>query len=242
MQRVINMLFENINLIDSLILTLMTLALYQSVSWAQQKWQLIWLNPMLFSTLVIIPYLLFNNIDYPNYRESTQILNALLEPATVALGFPLYQQLQHIKRYWKELIAILALGICIVMIISFSLTMLLIHQTEIAIALSLKSVTTPIGITLTERLQGDSSITAFAIMIAGFSGAILGPIWLKFINIRSDIAIGLAIGTGSHVIGSIILSKNNLNQGAYSSVALIISALLTALIIPIMVPLLLPLF
>ena len=79
-------------------------------------------------------------------------------------------------------------------------------------------------------------------MIAGFSGALLGPSWLRFINIRSDIAVGLAIGTGSHVIGSIILSKNNVHQGAYSSVALIISALLTAFIIPILVPLLLSFF
>lgn len=236
------MSLANITLMDSLFLTLLTLILYQSVSWAQQKWQLIWLNPMLFSTLFIIPYLLFNNIDYPNYRQATQVLNALLEPATIALGYPLYQQLQHIKRYWKELVTILALGIMIVITVSFALTMVLINQAEIAIALSLKSVTTPIGITLTERLQGDSSITAFAIMIAGFSGAILGPIWLRFINVKSDMAIGLAIGTGSHVIGSIILSKNNINQGAYSSVALIISALLTALIIPLLVPILLPFF
>jgi putative effector of murein hydrolase len=95
---------------------------------------------------------------------------------------------------------------------------------------------------LTEQLNGDSSITPFAIMIAGFSGALLGPTWLRYINVRSDIAIGLSIGAGSHVIGSIILSKHNAQQGAYSSVALIISAVLTAFIIPILVPLLLPFF
>ena len=120
--------------------------------------------------------------------------------------------------------------------------MLLIHQETIAISLSLKSITTPIGITLTEQLQGDSSITAFAIMIAGFSGALLGPSWLKFIKVRSDIAVGLSIGSASHVIGSIVLSKNNAQQGAYSSVALIISAVLTAVIIPALIPLLLVFF
>ncbi len=236
------MLLENINVVDSLMLTLLTLVVYQSVAWVQQKWQLIWLNPMMITIVALIPYLLLNNINYASYRQSTQGLNALLEPATVALGYPLYQQLKHIKRYWKQLIAILALGVVLVITISFSLTMLLIHQKEIAIALSLKSVTTPIGIALTEQLQGDSSITAFSIMIAGFSGALLGPSWLRFINIKSDIAIGLSVGSGSHVIGSIILSKNNPHQGAYSSVALIISAVLTAFIIPVLVPLLLPLF
>ena len=71
-----------------------------------------------------------------------------------------------------------------------------------------------------------------------------GFVWFvtKIDLVKSDIAIGLAIGSGSHVIGSIILSKNNVYQGAYSSVALITSALLTAFIIPVLVPLLLPFF
>ena len=72
--------------------------------------------------------------------------------------------------------------------------------------------------------------------------ALIGPTWLRCINVRSDIAVGLSIGSGSHVIGSIILSKNNPHQGVYSSVALIMSAVLTALIIPLLVPLLLPFF
>jgi len=232
------MQIESINLADLLMLTLLTLVLYQCVAWAQQKWQLIWLNPMLFTIVTLIPFLLFNNIPYANYRQSTQMLNALLEPATVALGYPLYQQLKHIRRNWQQLVAILALGVIIVIALSFSLTMLLIHQKEIAIALSLKSVTTPVGIILTEQLQGDSSITPFAIIIAGFSGALLGPSWLRLINVRSDIAIGLSVGSASHVIGSIILSKDNAHQGAYSSVALIISAVLTAFIIPLLIPLL----
>jgi len=229
---------ESITLADSLMLTLLTIVLYQSMAWVQQKWQLIWLNPLLLSIVMLIPFLLLSHIPYESYRQSTQVLNALLEPATVALGYPLYLQLRNIKRNWQQLIAILALGVIIVITLSFSLTILLIHQKEIAIALSLKSVTTPVGIILTEQLQGDSSITPFAIMIAGFSGALLGPSWLRFINVRSNIAIGLSVGAASHVIGSIILSKNNVHQGAYSSVALIISAVLTAFIIPILVPLL----
>lgn len=242
------MLFDGINvtntfsLTNTLLLTILTLALYQGSAWLQQKCQLIWLNPMLISITLLVPYLLINNINYDFYRQSTQLINALLEPATVALGYPLYQQLQHIKRYWKQLLALLTLGVVAVIVISFSLTMLIINQENVAIAISLKSVTTPIGITLTEQLSGDVSITPFAIMIAGFSGALLGPSWLKLINVRSDIAIGSSIGAASHVIGSIALSRHNPHQGAYSSVALIISAVLTAFIIPLLVPVLLLFF
>jgi len=233
---------NNINLLDSLILTLLTLIIYQIIAWAQQKWQLIWLNPMLISIAIVVPYLLLNNIPYSEYRQSTQMLNALLEPAIVALGYPLYLQLQHIRKYWRQLLVILSLGVVIVMSISFIMTMLIINQQEIAISLSLKSITTPVGIALTEQLHGDSSITAIAIIIAGFSGGLLGPSWLKLCGIKSDAAIGLDIGSASHVIGSMLISKKNPNQGAYSSVSLITSALLTAFIVPLLIPLFLVLF
>ncbi|MCW8833564.1 MAG: LrgB family protein, partial [Colwellia sp.] len=221
------------NIASTLSLSLLTLLLYQAAAYLQQKWQFIWLNPMILTILVLIPFLLYNQINYQSYRQATQFIHALLEPATVALGFPLYQQLKTIRRYWQQLISLLALGVIIVITLSFSITMLLIHQPDIAISLSLKSVTTPIGIALTEQLSGDSSITPFAIMIAGFSGALLGPSWLRFINIRSKIATGLSIGAASHVIGSIILTRQDPSAGAYSSVALILSAVLTAFIIPI---------
>jgi len=233
---------EPASIYSSLFFSLLTLVLYQSVSWLQQKWQYIWFNPLLFAILLIVPFLLYHQIDYPSYRQSTQFIHALLEPATVALGFPLYQQLKTIKYHWQALVSLLALGVIIVITLSFTLTMLLIHQQEIAIALSLKSVTTPIGIALTEQLSGDSSITAFSIMIAGFSGALLGPSWLKFINVKSKIATGLSIGAASHVIGSIILTRKDPSIGAYSSVALILSAVLTAMIIPLLIPVLMLLF
>lgn len=231
-----------LSLTNTLLLTILTLALYQGAAWLQQQWQVIWLNPMLISIALLIPFLLINNINYTVYSQSTQLINSLLEPATVALGYPLYQQLQHIKRYWKQLLALLGLSIVIVIVTSFSLTMIIINQEDVAISLSLKSVTTPIAITLTNQLSGDISITPFATMIAGFCGALLGPSWLKLINVRSNIAIGLSIGAASHVIGSIVLSRHNPHQGAYSSVALILSAVLTAFLIPLLVPILLPLF
>ncbi|MBL0712045.1 MAG: LrgB family protein [Colwellia sp.] len=235
-------IFDTTNIMMSIGLSMLTLVIYQAASFLQQKWQFIWLNPLLLTIMIVIPFLLYNQIDYQSYRQATELFHVLLEPAIVALGFPLYQQLKTIKYQWQQITLLLALGVIIVITLSFSITMLLLHQTDIAIALSLKSVTTPVGIALTEQLSGDSSITPFAIMIAGFSGALLGPSWLRFINVRSKIATGLSIGSASHVIGSIILTKQDPSMGAYSSVALILSAVLTAFIIPILIPLLIPFF
>ncbi|PKI14295.1 LrgB family protein [Colwellia sp. 12G3] len=232
----------NSPILASLVITLITIATYQLASACQQKWQYIWLNPMLFSICILVPFLLLTEINYQEYNQTTQVLNLLLEPAIVALGLPLYQQFKQIRFYWREMTAILVFGITVVITVSFILAMWLIKAPEIAIALSLKSVTTPIGITLTEQLFGDSSITAFAILIAGLFGALLGPQWLSFIGVNSAKAQGLAVGSASHVIGTAVLVRKSAEHGAYSSVALILSAVLTALISPWLIPLLQILF
>ncbi len=232
----------NSPILASIVFTLITIATYQFASACQQKWQYIWLNPMLFTISILVPFLLVIDINYQEYSQTTEILNLLLEPAIVALGLPLYQQFKQIRFYWREMTAILVLGITVVITVSFLLAMWLIKAPEIAIALSLKSVTTPIGITLTEQLFGDSSITAFAILIAGLFGALLGPQWLSFIGVNSAKAQGLAIGSASHVIGTAVLVRKSAEHGAYSSVALILSAILTALISPWLIPLLQQLF
>jgi len=230
------------DIIPSIALTLLTLAIYQTAAFLQQKWQFIWLNPMLVTISLLIPFLLLSKISYYEYTQAINILTLMLEPAIVALGFPLYLQLRQIKLHYKQILSTLTIGIIIVIFVSLVLSMLLITTPEIAIALSLKSVTTPIGIALTEQLSGDSSITAFSIMIAGLFGALLGPKWLLFIGVKSAKAQGLAIGAASHVIGTAVLARISNEHAAYSSVALIFSALLTALISPWLIPVLLSLF
>ena len=222
----------------SIVITFITVITYQVAAALQQRWQSIWLNPMLVTISILVPALLFVEVNYQEYTRATQLLNYLLEPAIVALGFPLYQQLRQIRFHWREITSILSFGIIIVITVSLIMAMLMIKAPEIAVALSLKSVTTPIGITLTDQLSGDSSITAFAIMVAGLFGGLLGPAWLNVIGVNSPKAQGLAIGSASHVIGTAIMVRVSAEHGAYSSVALILSALLTALISPWLIPLL----
>jgi len=232
----INNFLINLPILAGIFVTLITISTYQLAAQLQQKWQSIWLNPMLITIILLVPLVSFADINYKEYSQATYFLNMMLEPAIVALGFPLYQQFRQIRFHWREITTILALGVIVVISVSFIMAMILIKAPEIAIALSLKSVTTPIGITLTDQLSGDSSITAFAIMIAGLLGGLLGPTWLNFIGVKSPKAQGLAVGSASHVIGTAVLVRISAEHGAYSSVALILSALLTALISPWLVP------
>jgi len=214
---------------------LLTLIVYQAYVRLQKFCQKAWLNPMLLSILTLIPLLVFFNIPFNLYYQATAPLNGLLEPAVVALGFPLYQHIQTIKKQWRQIVILLCVGAFITIAISFSITLYAINQYEIAVSLSLKSVTTPIGIALTEQLNGNNSITAFAIILAGLFGALLGPPWLSFINVTSPKAQGLAIGAASHALGTATISKVSYEHAAYSSLALIISAVVTAIFSPMII-------
>lgn len=224
-----------LSFLPTVTLILATIGIYQFFAYLQNKIQLIWLNPMLLSIAVIIPLLLYFEHPFEHYFHSTQLLNNLLEPAVVALGFPLYQHLNSIKHQWKVLGLLLVLGVMLVIVISFTLTIVFIAIPEVAVSLSLKSITTPIGIALTQQLNGNTSITAFAIILAGLIGALLGPSWLNFINVKSAKAQGLAIGAASHALGTATISKVSYEHGAYGSLSLIVCAVITALVSPLLI-------
>jgi putative effector of murein hydrolase len=216
----------NHHLLSSIFAVVATIALFQFVAVFQRKLNAIWLQPMLVSILVIMSFLLWQNIWF---------LNALLEPAVVALGFPLYQHLSTITKQWKSILLVLCIGAFIAIVTSFVVTMLLIGDYAIAVALALKSVTTPIAIAIAGQLDGNTAITAFAIILAGFFGALVGPPWLKFINVNSPKAQGLAIGAASHAIGTATVSNISYEHAAYSSLALIVSAVITATFSPFII-------
>jgi len=220
---------------SALLFIALTIAVFKIYIQLQKKLKKSWLNPMLFSILTLIPLLLFFNISFEQYYQGTYALNKLLEPAVVALGFPLYQHLQTIKKQWRHILILLLVAAFIAISISFIITFLAINKYDIAVSLSLKSVTTPIGIALTEQLHGSNSITAFSIILAGLFGALLGPAWLSFINVTSPKAQGLAIGAASHALGTATISKVSYEHAAYSSLALIISAVVTAIFSPLII-------
>ena len=222
-----------------LFLFALTIGIYYSVAIVQVKSNFLWLNPLLVTIVAMALLLWTQEITYLRYTQATQGLIFLIDFAVVALGYPLFKQIKQMKQHWRPILLLLGFGVFLVIGVSLVMTMLLINSPEIAISLSLKSVTNPIGIALTEQLAGNSSITAIAIIMAGLFGALLGPAWLRFINVNSAAAQGLAIGASSHVIGTASMVKQGHIHGAYSSIALILSALLTSFISPWFIPFLL---
>ena len=219
-------------------ITLLIVLCYKFAVALQNKVDNILLNPMLIAMILIIPVLSLLNIGIESFKSYTGLLNALLEPTIVALGLPLYQQIQTIKKSFVKIVSILSVSICLVLSVSYILGMVIINKTDISISLALKSITTPIGLALTNKFGGIESLTALMITIAGLTGAIIGPKWLNFFKIQCAYAQGLAIGCSSHALGTSSISRISQQHAAFGSLALVLSAIITAIIAPFLLPLL----
>ncbi|GAB7262139.1 MULTISPECIES: CidB/LrgB family autolysis modulator [Dickeya] len=194
------------------------------------------LNPLLVSMLVIIPLLLVLDIPYNHYFSGSAILNSLLQPAVVALAFPLYEQLHQIRARWKSIISVCFIGSVTAIISGTVIALWLGASREIAASVLPKSVTTPIAMAVASAIGGIPAISALCVILVGIVGAVMGHTLLNRLNIRAKSARGLAMGTASHALGTARCAEVDFQEGAFSSLALVICGIITSLIAPFLFP------
>jgi predicted murein hydrolase (TIGR00659 family) len=204
----------------------------------QQKLKLIILNPILISIAAIIGFLLVFKIDYSYYNEGGKVIQFFLKPAVVALGVPLYLQLERIKKQAFQIIISQLVG-CIVGVIAVVLIAKLMGASkEVILSLAPKSVTTPIAMEVSHTIGGIPSLTAAVVVIVGIFGAIFGYTLLKWLHINNPIAQGLSMGTAAHAVGASRSMEISPTFGAYSSLGLIANGIFTAILTPYILQLL----
>nr|WP_024965071.1 CidB/LrgB family autolysis modulator [Pantoea sp. IMH] len=223
----------------SLPLTLVVFFLARKVA-AKVKISL--LNPLLISMAVIIPLLLLLQMPYARYFQGSSVLNQLLQPAVVALALPLYEQLHQIRARWKSIISICFIGSLTAMISGTAIALWMGATPEIAATILPKSVTTPIAMAISGTLGGIPAISAICVLIAGVLGAVFGHMLLNLFKIKSKPARGLAIGNASHALGTARCVELDYQEGAWSSLALVICGIITSLLAPFIYPLLMALW
>ena len=185
------------------------------------------LNPLLISIIVVMAFLLIFDIDYETYNAGAKYLSYLLTPATVCLAIPLYQQLQLLKKNFMAIFmgilsgVIASLGSILVMAVLFGLSY------EEYVTLLPKSITTAIGMGVSEELGGNVTITVAVIIVTGVLGNIVAESVCRICKIKSPIARGIAIGTSSHAIGTTKALQMGEVEGAMSSLSIVIAGLLT---------------
>lgn len=193
-------------------------------------------NPVFLSISFIGVLLVSLNLSYAKFASHSQILSWLLEPAIVALALPLYQQFAHVRRNFLLIIGACCLGIINATFVAFILSVIFNAPAQLSASVAALSVTTPISLIVTDSLGGINSLAAALVIFIGLLGALFGFILFKLAKIYNVEAQGVAMGTACHAIGTAAALAENPKAGAFSSVAMALSALLTAIIVPLLYP------
>ncbi len=194
-------------------------------------------NPLLIAIVLVIAVLGAFKIDYNDYYEGGKYLSYLLTPATVCLAVPLYQQLELLKKNWIAVMAAIFLGVFSSLVTVFLMSKLFGFTHAQYVTLLPKSITTAIGMGVSEKLGGIVTLTVIIIIITGILGNVIAESVFKILHIQEPIAKGLALGTSSHAIGTAKAMELGEIEGAMSSLSIAVSGILTVIAASFFAPL-----
>ncbi len=204
-----------------------SLLAYGAGSLLQSRFKLALFNPLLISVAATIAVLAAAGIDYDVYYSGAQYLSYLLTPATVCLAVPLYEKLEVLKKNWRAILIGIVSGVLTTLLCILAMSLLFGLSHEEYVTLLPKSITTAIGMGVSEELGGYVTLTVAVIIITGVLGNIFAPLICRVFRIREPIAKGIAIGTSSHAVGTAKAMEMGEVEGAMSSLSIAISGLLT---------------
>lgn len=186
-------------------------------------------NPLLIAIIFVILFLILFHIDYTIYNQGANYISFLLTPSTICLAVPLYEQWELLKKNYKAVFLGITSGVltslCSILILAY------LFQLDHASYVTLlpKSITTAIGIGVSEELGGYVSITVTIIIITGVIGNMFAEVICKIFKICDPIAKGIAIGTSSHAVGTAKAMEMGAIEGAMSSLSIVVSGILTVI-------------
>lgn len=192
-----------------------------------------WVHPVAVAMILCIVVLLILGIDYPTFQAGTAFLDFLLGPTVVALGYLLYEQLEHLRG--REIAIFVAtitgafVGIASVVLLGYFFNL----DEALIASLAPKSATMPIAIPLSEQSGGLPAITAVVVFLTGITGSLIGPWILDKCGITHPIARGLALGSASHGIGTSRAIELGAIEGAVSGLAIGLTGVAISLLLPL---------
>lgn len=190
-------------------------------------------NPLLIAIVLTLVFLIVSHTSYDVYYEGAKYLSYLLTPATVCLAIPLYEQFEKLKKN----IAAIAVGIVTGVLTSiasvFILSLIFKFDHKDYVTFLPKSITTAIGMGVSEEMGGYVAVTVAVIIITGIIGNVIAEAVLKVFRITEPVAKGIAIGSASHAIGTVRAMEMGEVEGAMSSLSIALSGILTVFLVPL---------
>ena len=197
-----------------------------------------YLQPVVAGMALVICVLLVCGISYQEYYTSSNPLNLMLGPATVALAVPLYQNIRRIRDLFLPIMLTIICGSFITVGTAVGIMWLFGTEPSSILSMTTKSITTPIAMAVSEKLGGLPSLSAVLVMFTGAIGAVIGVPLMKKTGIQDDAVKGIALGLSAHAIGTARALEESEECGAFSALAMGITGVMTAILLPIIVALL----
>ena len=212
---------------------LLTIGTFLFGQWLQKKTKLTICNPILVATALVIGVLLLTGFDVEVYQTGAKPITWLLTPATVCLALPLYEQLKVLKKNLFAILAgILAGTLTSLLVVGFMCWLFSLNR-ELTVSLLPKSITSAMGMVLSQQNGGIGALTTVVIIVTGILGSLTGPLLCKILKLNDPISQGVAFGTASHVVGTSKAAELGSLQGAVSSLSLSCAGILTAVLFPL---------
>lgn len=202
---------------------------YEIGLFLKRKFQKAVFNPLLIAIVVVMLFLMLTGVDYDSYNEGAKYLSYLLTPATVCLAIPLYQQLEMLKSNYKAILGGIVAGVLTSLAGVLGLSALFGFDHEEYVTMLPKSITTAIGMGVSEELGGIVTISVAVIIITGVLGNIIAEAVFKLFRIHEPVAKGVALGTSAHAIGTARAMELGEVEGAMSSLAIAVAGLITVI-------------
>lgn len=208
----------------------LTLFAYQIGLYINKKLKFAFFNPLLLATILIIAVLLLFDIDYEVYEQGSKYISYFLTPATVSLAIPLYRQLDLLKKHPVAILGGIFTGVVTALVSIWLLSLLFGLNHQQYVTLLPKSITTAIGMGVSEKMGGVVALTVVAIAVTGITGNVMARTMLRLFKVTDPIAQGVAIGTSAHALGTTKAMEIGEIQGAMSSLAIVVAGILTVVL------------
>ncbi|MFC5731115.1 MULTISPECIES: LrgB family protein [Nocardioides] len=212
-----------------------TLVGYQLGRWLQRRSRGHALaQPVLVAIVVAGLAITVLDVDYPDYRDATELIAFWLGPATVALAVPLHRQADRLKGFVVPLLAAILVGAAVSIVSAVLIARALGADDLLERTIAPKAATTPVAIAVADAAGGVPSLAAVFAIAVGILGAVAGPAVLNLLRIRDRRARGLAVGAVSHGIGASRMLREDETEGAFAGLSMGLSALAISLLVPLL--------
>ncbi len=208
---------------------LVCVACFYGIAWLRDKLRKSWINPLLLSIILIIVFLTVTRIPFGHFMKGAGLINAFLGPVTVVLALPLYRQRKLLLAYKEAILGGILAGVFSALISVIGLCRILGLNELLERSLLSHSVTTPIGVALSELLGASEGLTVLSIIITGLFGAVIAPTVYRLLKIVHPVAKGIGLGTAAHALGTTKAIEMGETEGAMSGLAIGVTALATVI-------------